>query len=547
MARCRVRNLTGLPITLPAPYGRLLHAGQAVVVADSRDIVVAKLGGNAVVSGLLDILDVEDGQVFDLPSGGTAGFSSASVGKSIDIYLSPLGSALGSGTKLSPMSSPDDVLAVFPVFSFGSGRTKVHYADSLGRWDDDLNYDGLGGQATYTASALWVWSNESQRTAYMHRGPQMVRATVAGGNNFIDAANVKTLSTPAVSAKTRVTLGTSPGWTVNDLQRKFARFVNTVSGKLVIWEMPITTNTANSFDMDNTSINAGLTADLANMTIEIVVPGAIIAAPVGGQITLKGLDCSLHSSILAEEGCALERLAFNSSTQVMDSGCAVDRCTFNASGRFVGFNWGFVNCIFGARQAFLAGATGQGVAIARPDSTTSPEVQTTTSCVEIISYGAVFLGGSASTAGKGSPFAYKAMRNFSIYNANSSVIVAFANSIWQTDNVHTYTTSVIAIQGSGNTAQTGFQTNDNGMIFFDSPATFPNEISITPSISGWAFVTPELAATPNGIAAGVGVGNFEEVAGYNGFYTHRQSGTATAPLGGSGIVATHQRGFGLGN
>ena len=475
--------------------------------------------------------------------------SVVSVGAGIvNVYVNSLiGTSTGLGTKASPLRGPDDVLAKYPIFPFSSvagiSQIIVHYANSLNQYDDDLVYSATATKLSYASGQFYTYSAFGFAEAYVHRGPQFVRAVgLASGPTIVGVGVVKTLSTPAGTKRTRMTFGTSPGWTVNDLKGRMARFINTLTGNQVIFEIPISLNAANSIDLDDVFLQPFLAADLANMTVEICDPGAEVTGLAAnfGILSFAGGGFGVNPSIFIGnvQGAGAERLGFPSLFS-FGGGCPLDRCTIGGAAAVWGSGWSFYNCTtkpFGV-QTFSAltlmnGFSGPRVD-GRPDTASSPEDHTSDGGLELVAFGSLAAGFGQGNSGfdeSATPFFFTAHRNVSAYDGGiGGIIVGIKSSfITRYRNGAQSPGNFVAIQGTGNIGA-GWIVHADGLAAFDSPSANPGLITLTGS-TGDLKVLPELAATPTGILYGTGAGQFEQAVGWNGNYTHVLSATTPTSL-----------------
>jgi len=529
--------------------------GIGVASVTSTQITFTNYGQSSDQSNFL--VELEDTYQRDLTSTAVQYWKGASAqtpvdpvqvgGTAIDVYVSATtGTVTGAGTKVSPLDGPDSVLAKFPIFLFGnpSGAPaiNIHYANSLNQWDDDRVgglpvYSATATQTVYQTSQLWIWNTQPFNYMFTHRGPQLVRATgLTSGPTIIPVGNVKSLSTPAGTKKTRMTFGTNPGWTAANLKGRFARFINSNTGNQVIFEIPISNNAAASIDMDTVTINTQLTADLANMTVEICDPGFQLT---GTAANFTSFDVKAEPCLGSFFGASIERCFLNGMQAT--SGCFLDRCLIAAALRQSGDGWGWFNCstktdgtVTLDGMILRGGSTGSPV-VPRADTVSSPEDPHSGFDLQV--YQGLYIGTedvNFTFQPLFLPFFFTVWRGISVYDSAQSGLSVGLKSMLRTSPQMPapLQANKVPVQG-GNNAADGWMIFADGLVIVDSPSGNAGLINLT-GTQGDIFLVPELAGTPNGIRYGTGVGQFEEAAGWAGNYTHILSATsATAQLLGS--------------
>lgn len=193
----------------------------------------------------------------------------------LDVFVSPNGDDANTGLSASdPLQTIGAVYRKFATSASYPAVVVINLAD-----------DGAGGVATYEVAP--VRFNDESRiigAGYRYEGPQMVAFAPSTGPSIatLDAGTpaerVDVLgAVSATGLRTRLLFTTAaPGWTVDDFANDvtFARI--TRGGQRVIYEMPISSNDADAIYLDNEDI-VGLVQ--AGDTVEIVQPGATLQAP----------------------------------------------------------------------------------------------------------------------------------------------------------------------------------------------------------------------------------------------------------------------------
>jgi len=536
----------------------LLHAGQAIIIADQSATVISKIGGALAVAGLLDIADVENGQLFDVASIGVLQGTPAVGIPPIDVFISAAtGSDTNPGTQLAPFATIDHFYATYPSMFFGGGQINLWIADSEGNFSSSPVYSQTAKQQVHICQAVLVKNMGAgifdPSPSICYRGPHMVLATLTTGSPA--GAVISSTSIPALTKKTRVTFTPDPGWTANEFKpardsgsQKFARFRNGTN--LVVYEAPISSNTSNTLDIDFDDLKAVLDPLIGAVSTEIVVPGALIqGVPNAGNVCNIIGDVAGGRTWPGFAGVStFERLAFNVGT--VSAGATFDRCVLTGGNPHTGNRetlacWGigvsFVNssCTFGMN--FL-GKTSLYYAIPRPDSALSPANQPTTTALamELILHN---MGLNIGLDPNGSVIGgqYKAWRNISVYqwsatnfnvgNTDGGIVVSGPGSSFQS-RLTTAAGIKVAIQGTSSIGVYGLWAKGGALISIDSPNANAGLITIAGTSGALAVDT----GAP--VAYGVAAGNFEEVIGWNGNFTRMLEGTATHPTGTPSRIST---------
>ncbi len=242
-------------------------------------------------------------------------------------------SGLASGTALQTL---EGFYRKYPVELYGSARILVNLLNAS--TTTQLTYSTLGG-------VRLGGGNKAYLPSLAFRGPEMIRITPATGpaTAALDATPCtrvdQTQASSGTGNRTSFNFTTaSPGWTVNDLAGYFLRV--TRAGSLVLYEIPITENTANTIFVDAVGI-VGVV--LNTDTVEIVQPSVRIEATTeGGQKLL-----SVHGRTNPEcatgvtDYATFERIGFGPQTIFdVEGHVSLDRCHLENGSLAFGFYTG---------------------------------------------------------------------------------------------------------------------------------------------------------------------------------------------------------------
>lgn len=422
-------------------------------------------------------------------------------------------------TPTSALATLGEVYQKFPLFTMSGGRIIVNLA----------GVGGFGASATaeriYTARSLWVGGGEAYLNSYVYKGPQMVPFTPATGPS---TAPLDAIPAVNLTNQTRFDFtAAAPGWTVNNLRFRFLRV--TRAGAKVIFELPISGNTADTITVDVGAL-AGLI--LPTDTATVVTPGAVIN-PIGvpsvgvDGLRLLGTGGSsqpfISSTAFNTLGFVFERITFGIMVTILPPGTSFDRCRFTSSEFFQGGSLYFINCAGGTfiidDVATVNGTTTLG---SRPDVAGSDPINALSAQQCEIIATSMALGQQRGNA------VYLAQRNCSFYGSAtlSGLLVSgpcmfFASALF----------FPVALQGSGH-AGAGIKARQGGTVRVN-----PGSATTITGATGALKVDTGAA-----VAYGAGVGEFEEVAGWNGNFTRVLEGTATAPTGAPSRITTQNPG-----
>ncbi len=323
-------------------------------------------------------------------------------GQHLDVYVDGLnGRDTNSGT--SPTAALQTLPAVrrrFPKYMTNNASLTVHLA----------GVGGFGASATsrleYVAADLWVGGGgEAPQQSYNFRGPQMVTAKTLTGAPLdgqmmgialaaIPAITCRNDTTPdALGCRNRIVPAVSPGWTPNQLRGKFARLMR--GANMVSFEAPITENDANVFYLDSQYLFVSIPL-LATDTLDIVEPAVNLRGPstvaniyleemyIHGEGAGSADGATFWPPPVIWRGATFERIAFQGSGVGIGGiptfrvpGLTLDRCQFDIGFTIkYGSTCAYANCVVQGRGLGYASHHGGGTqgfyTEMRPDSLTSP-------------------------------------------------------------------------------------------------------------------------------------------------------------------------------
>lgn len=409
-------------------------------------------------------------------------------------------------TSLTALKTINGVYSKFPLWAFGGAKIIVNLAAGVG-----------GTVANYPARTVISNGGSGAENTYSYRGPAMVFATIATGPTQV----VGGLTVTTVGRRTRIDVAPSPAWTVNNLQKKFVRFMR--AGVKVLFELPIATNTASQIFLDVDSI-AGVV--LAGDTLQIVTPGAQIVSDVPTlEVFILGQSGYLPTPAFWGEppSSTFERIHIGDFPTAMNVGGLVfDRCMIDNTPFWKGGSVGHVNCIYTLGVKLSCMSTEFAVN-SRPDSVSDPVNQDIS--IELDSFD-LFLVGNPDGAGQ-----YKCNRNMGVYNESFATrgaihVVGPGSFFWAGDG--TLEPHAVALFGSGNAGP--FLWCIHGGYARIGTTAGGTPLTVGTGTGNPLRVGPNTAANL-AIAYGTGVGAFEEAVGFNGNFSRVIAGTATAPTG----------------
>lgn len=457
-------------------------------------------------------------------------------GSNTDVYVDSV-NGLDTNDGLSTttaLQSINGVYTKFPLYYFQMSTFTIHLA----------GVGGFGASATaiadYDTSNLLVGGQGGVFSAvYHYKGPHMVPVTPATGpaTAALDAGVLTRVIGGAASAGGLLATqfnftGAAPGWTAGDFTNKFMRV--TRGGNMVIYEAPIANNTADTILILQPELDTLLASPILNTdTVEIVEPGARF---INTTLPLQAFDeCRVtgvgtfnfdvaYSPADPPNGYAFERIQFRTAATIQFAvGVEFDRCYMGPGTVFVDdSSIGFIAC--SAQVVVLANSRHGSVGVApNPDSVTSPIVANRIRYMGLQCF-ALQVGSEygSSTFRMDHPLGFQGntiIRDLLFVTNNSLFWLSQGD-----DNGY--------IQGTGTGATLkGIRCWINSIAQIPGNAT-PGRCSVFGP--GGDIDTGQNSGTP--VPYGNLVGDFEEIAGYNG---HLQKfPTAPGQFGDSSVITT---------
>jgi hypothetical protein len=222
-----------------------------------------------------------------------------------------------SNSGLSAADAVQTLAAIYEKFP-----TEVNPPASITVW---LAAGNGNTQAVYEADPVYIGNNSDDQLTYRYIGPEFIPFTPATGpaSANLDAATFAQQadgngSVSGSGRRSRLNFTTAaPGWTPSDFAGKALARI-TRGGTRVIYEIPISDNTADAIFIDDVDV---LGQVAANDLVEIVIPGARIESP-NFFLSFIGKGAPSFSSIVAAQ---FQRLSLD--TFVLTNGnMTMDRC-----------------------------------------------------------------------------------------------------------------------------------------------------------------------------------------------------------------------------
>lgn len=458
-------------------------------------------------------------QPFVFPSGAAVGGVYTGMqminvdGTLIDVFVDGVGglntnSGLSKSTALPTIA---EVYRKFPVWAMGGARIRILLAGAGGAV---LGFDAPTGVVTYTEPTIHIgFGGETFFGSYVYVGPNMARSVLTTGPSVVASDAVPAV---AVGERTRFDfVGAAPAWTVNDLRGRFLRVRR--AGTPVLFELPISENDADQLFVDTLNITGVV---LNTDTYEIVEPAVLI---VGDADNFGGFYNIGNGAAIGDLGFVTTHATFERcSLQQMTStatGCTFDRCQFLVAAEVHGLRHGVINCAARDTGVIWCSTHQADTLVSRPEVGQISTVATVTLTV-VGSLGSglsVGLGGF-SLENVISPGTFIAGDTVSAYGCIGEGLEVLGLSYFSTRGP-------LLGGGAGTNANTGWgiRVRNGGRARVQAG----NRTLIT-GISG------DLNIDGASVAYGAGVGQWEEVLGYNGNLTRKNEGTATAPIGDGG-------------
>jgi len=402
-----------------------------------------------------------------------------------------------SGTSAdSPLQTIAAVYGRFPLEAFEDAVVNINLAGT-----------GTSDQAVYEVKTLHVGSNRALTSNYSYVGPAFIPIVPTTG----DPTGALS-STPGTSVdvngdvpglgliRTRLNVAGTPGWTTDDFIGAYVRI--TRGGELVIPELPISRNGAATIFVDRLDVTDAVEED---DVVEIVRPAVRIEGPAAdfNAFLIRGGYGSVTSFGLAATA-QFTRLELFGAVPTLTAGCGFDRCTLSSFIQGFGGAPRFGNCLV---DGFFTWDNGAGFEAQKPAGVfLVPD----SGEITFASFnGTVSLRGCTGRLG----------RPIAIWDSPGDALVIMDGTSFYigtaavgTDNagigIHIVTANCsVRVNGTNSTQLIG----DDGALQLSTGAA---------------------------IDYGTGVGDFEEVLGWNGNFTRVLEGTAAAPTGDASRIYT---------
>jgi hypothetical protein len=444
---------------------------------------------------------------------------------SVDVYLdATLGNDANSGLIGFPLQTFKAFFQRYPYWLFGNAKLRLHLA-GVGGVDP---FDQPLTPADYYAQGFLFGGLNAYSSNLVIRGPQLCPFVPATGayqaavNAVTPTVRVLQNLVPDVAGeRTKVDCsGVAPGWTVADFRGKavYARIMRGVD--MVIPETPITYNGADYVVLDIAiapgEVVNGDVLEIVRHSVELDGP-PFDGFPPPGFLSIMGGPCALSSDgwVTGGQGAGFERVRFKGRPILRGATIAFDRCAFATSISIYGGVVDMLNCVAMGDVLIGAGANVNGTYMfPRSDTPTSPlpaNLFVDRLLNSIVVFDARITVGHPSD-GVANLFAWYTL---AVYDSPSMGLFVYGGSRFSHRN-----TSTAACMGDGNIT-VGILCREGGQALVGGG----KKTEITGG--GGALQVGTGAA----IAYGLGLGAFEEVAGFAGNF-HRVGGSsATVPLG----------------
>lgn len=440
------------------------------------------------------------------------GISFRADGKHVDVYVDSVnGDDLNSGLSESEaLKSLVEVRKKFPMHMVEGSTTTVHLVNNTSSVVEFV-----------TESVHYGVSEGLVASGFTYHGPDMILVTPATG-----PATAALDSTPAVRVdhtgaasgtekRTRLDFtSASPGWTVDDFAGRFLRV--TRAGQKVFWELPIVENGADTIYVDTINIVGTL---LNTDTVEIVTPAVSIKGPVAsGVVTLHGFAGTLANGGGADsQGATFTNIDFTEIYAKEAHGLRMFGCRFGTQlgygNVFDGGNVGFSNVV--ALQGFILT---DGNHAQHPSGLSAKAPISETAITGLLSLNTLYIGGSSNTVPRGNA-SFISYQPISVYGASGNAVrVQGPGSTWLTQST---------LIGSGNTGV--------GLICRWGAFADVNGGADTTISGATGALKVDIGSAIN---YGTAAGEFQEAAGWNGNFSRRLEGTATAPTAFTSTITT---------
>ena len=455
-------------------------------------------------------------------------------GSTVNIYVDSINSLNTNDglTTTTAIQTFRELYTKFPIRALMRSQIIVHLA----------GVGGFGASATaiadYDVINLLVGGDGSPYgCTYVYRGPQMVAVVPTTGPATAALDVVPVVAVAGGSANAGGLLASrfdftaaAPGWTVDDFNGKFLRI--TRAGTLVIYEAPIATNTADSITILKNGLAAAPDAILATDTVEIVEPGArfintTLPALDFNQVRISGLgtsdfDIADSAPNPAANGLTFTRVQWQSSPLIQGAwNVEFDRCYMGDFSLDVRDSSIYMTSC-SASEVALRNAKGCGwPAPPNPDSATSP----------IVANRLLYMDLQCTNITVGDPYGrghWYTTHGLGFAGATLAVDLLFVGQ----QSWFQATEADGIVQGGGGPATlAGIRCVQGGYAQVHSNST-PGRTSVAGAGGDLKVGRVALAY----IDYGTGVGDFEEIAGFNGNFQRIPS--APGDLGDTSMIST---------
>ena len=445
----------------------------------------------------------------------------------LDVYVDgALGDDGNDGlSESTALATIQEVYRKFPLHYYNGASIRVNLAGVGGFGADATTWQSYIIDDVYCYGGNGMW-----RTTYQYVGPEMVPAWLTTGPTIATADAVPCVAIAGGSPKAGGTLaarfdftGAAPGWTDDDMNGYFLRV--TRAGEKVCWELPISTNTADTIIVLMPVAGLGF---LDTDTYEIVVPGAMIWSDNPAQDYCVGIHGEGGQQPFMNEQADARgllsnfcRIALSSSagygwqgSQLHGNNLGFDRCRLpycfanNASGWFVLCTSDFME-LDGWKTAGSYGTW------PTETSPTDPPEANRDYLVDL----AIVYEGALSLAWDGGYVAshYLIHHGLSFYTWGGYEVALWVGTASTIDVDWTVRNSAYKgfVQGYSATGNgPAIRCGRNGAAFLKSNVARPGMTSMYNMAGGLPLKVDQHA----GIDYGNGAGEWEEVAGFNGCY-----------------------------
>lgn len=507
-----------------------------LVTADSVNVTVTRVTGGAAVTLLVEswhTIERAFGAVATvvlspqpfIPGGTGAGASGSSgvqlttdsTAAPLDVFVDGLlGNDANDGlTMTTALATIRTVYRKFPLFYWSGARLNIRIAGAPG---GVVGFTAPTAQQTYVEPTLWIGGGETYFDSYRYTGAPMCRIVPTTGPataalDVVPAVRVDQAGgASATGRRTRLDFtAAAPGWTANDFQGRYARVRR--AGTTVFWDLAIGENTANTLTLDVIGIVGVI---LSTDTVEIVHPSVVVLGDANNftQVTVQGHGC-YEPAVLgggASTGNALTRLSFFLVT-IDGTGITCDRVQITGLGVFRGRGLAVINCAGRGATIFWVASSQEDDDLVNSGPADPGQIDTAVAVKLVACNGQLFIGGGTTPGGRGlADYGVMVVSHpLAVYNGIGDGIsvrrgVLYCNPDGPGGNID------CAILGRNNNG-VGLRCLYGALARVEFNGF--NEFTAITGGGGDLQIDDRAA-----VAYGVGVGQFEEVAGLNGNLTN---------------------------